>query len=615
MAPRVINAGHLEVSMFVPEPQLKGFLKLMTALAYVHHNEKKPNAATSAKLDAWNATSSVFLRAFRINATTLNRLVQIAKLDTVPAKTWDVWNESVKKIGADLKAATSKIESDTSLDKLLLDYVKDVGIWCRATDKTSSYNRMHGKVTILGDNDLTKNFADTFAETPDEDKEVEEGAKPKAKIKAGSTVKVADKISETAQEQRDLIDQMKVIVKKLTGKPGERFTVEQAKALTNHADEKKKALYKQYLALNSAAKKIFNAHLNNLLRASGKNMIDFSVARQQLAKRGLARIYLPTGFEGNIGLYRGKVALFTSAGNAIQGMPAWTATIYMNAGYDADADTGGYVFKIKDPNQQEETPFYTITTKAANRTARFDLVKTTIDNVDTYRAKWVKDIMGAEDGLTQACAVMVELIYETQARIGDPKNSVNGESTYGLSTLLASHVKLEGTSKIHFSYPGKKGVPQDHVFVAKGTTGRKVISVVKAMLKGKKDEAYVFTQGIRKTRVTAKNVNDYMKSLGLVIGPHKLRHVRGTIVAKALIDGSMKTFKPTGRTAQSEAEKYFKGEIAEKTAHMLGHKKGDGEALWSTSVSAYISPDVSASFFERRNLRTPEFIQKLIRAE
>lgn len=126
--------------------------------------------------------------------------------------------------------------------------------------------------------------------------------------------------------------------------------------------------------------------------------------------------------------------------------------------------------------------------------------------------------------------------------------------------------------------------------------------------KGRDDFLFVLPNG---SRVTDKMVNAYLQHIGFPrgVGIHKFRHIRGTRLAKEILEKS--NFSPRGANKQKEAEEWFKKSVAEKVAGLLGHKKATGEPIWSTSVSAYINPSVTQNFFTALKLRVPSWVPKM----
>lgn len=112
------------------------------------------------------------------------------------------------------------------------------------------------------------------------------------------------------------------------------------------------------------------------------------------------------------------------------------------------------------------------------------------------------------DELDRECvlAAMVRLIDQGFFRIGNDK-SAKSESTYGLSTILSRHVKVEG-DVLRFDYVGKWKKKQSRAI--RDPEAAEIVSRLKQMKGG---ELFKFLTGGRPVDVRDRHVNDYIQSI------------------------------------------------------------------------------------------------------
>lgn len=106
-------------------------------------------------------------------------------------------------------------------------------------------------------------------------------------------------------------------------------------------------------------------------------------------------------------------------------------------------------------------------------------------------------------------AAMVRLIDQAFFRIGNDK-SAKHEATYGLSTILSSHVTVK-SNQLQFDYVGKSQKAQK-----RSVTDAEVSAVVRQLKAVADDELFKFMSGGRLVDVKDHHVNDYIQS---IIGP------------------------------------------------------------------------------------------------
>lgn len=120
-----------------------------------------------------------------------------------------------------------------------------------------------------------------------------------------------------------------------------------------------------------------------------------------------------------------------------------------------------------------------------------------------FRKRYKDHLSDDNSAKTRAIAACVGLIDNTAMRVGN-EESAQERSTYGATTLRKKHAKVQG-NKIRFKFVGKSGVNQDVVLDDKA-----VVSEIKKLLKGKKDNDLIFEYEEGKT-ISPKIINNYLK--------------------------------------------------------------------------------------------------------
>jgi len=128
------------------------------------------------------------------------------------------------------------------------------------------------------------------------------------------------------------------------------------------------------------------------------------------------------------------------------------------------------------------------------------------ESLPSLRRRVRADLSGDELERARVLASMVRLIDQGFFRIGNDK-SAEAESTFGLSTIRGSHVKVDGDAVL-FDYVGKWKKKQKRAI-----RDGEVASVVSTLKKTKGDELFKFVQNGRVIDVKDRHVNDYIQSI------------------------------------------------------------------------------------------------------
>jgi DNA topoisomerase-1 len=116
------------------------------------------------------------------------------------------------------------------------------------------------------------------------------------------------------------------------------------------------------------------------------------------------------------------------------------------------------------------------------------------------------DLHGDSLERARVLAAMVRLIDQGFFRIGNDK-SAEAESTFGLSTIRGSHVKVDG-GDVLFDYVGKWKKKQK-----RAVRDKDVAAIVATLKKTQGAELFKFTQNGRLVDVKDRHVNDYIQSI------------------------------------------------------------------------------------------------------
>jgi DNA topoisomerase IB len=369
----------------------------------------------------------------------------------------------------------------------------------------------------------------------------------------------------------------------------------------------------QYKVMRKQMLTAFKEALVNYVREKGGAPQPVEDVRKHFQTRGYTVIQIPEGFKGLIGE---DGTLFTSKGLKINGGKG-ASSVKMNPKYDANEDNG-YVFTYM-PSEMSEKDTYAFTFEWTQKQGeeKFKKARQLGDKLDTVLAKIHSD-MKSKDAKRAVPATMLTLQYITAMRIGNPGGATKNkdgstETTYGLSTLLVQHVKFKGPS-LTITFHGKAGVAATYGIVPSDMVNRQLIANIKALMQNpdgtpKGQDDYVFAD--RTGRYNSDRVNKYLVAVSGITGitNHKIRHMRGTMLAESLIAKAPK------RMDQKAAEDWFLESMTE-VGRLLNHVKGVGTTMKVTPLTAiknYIDPSVSLGFFKERGLRIPKFLATLTR--
>lgn len=423
-------------------------------------------------------------------------------------------------------------------------------------------------------------------------------------------------IGKNTQDSSDL-ERLAKLVKALGGK-GYNLTGPERKS----ASVNKPAIYKEFLGERRAMIQKAQEWGMSYVRTHGEgqeHLVNYDEFWKALKSAGLKVHNYLEGFKGYID---DKGRLYTIKKLRINGAPGGGKAL-MNEDYDAENDIG-YVFRADIPGAVTQPWYYTENHKERSTQQKFEKVSGLADKIDSIRAKWLNilrngDIEEDEYDRDFLSAMMLEIIYQTQARIGDinnaTKDSKTGEykQTYGLSTIQMRHVRVIGAG-IRISYEGKaarKGEivhKQIHNLVSNEHPAIK--KIVKILTKWKQERGpkeYVF-QTSRGGNLSAFYVNKLFKRLGANTTVHKLRTLKGTVMMNEIVEKH--PWKKKKATNSNEVMKWLK-EKAEAIGAQLGHAAG-GNVTGNTAIQNYCDPGTMTKLFKEANVMIHPSILKLV---
>ena len=412
---------------------------------------------------------------------------------------------------------------------------------------------------------------------------------------------VIQKLKPKVINQRSVEPALKKVIKKMTGREGTMLTLEEsASARTMYPEE-----YKEYLSLRKVFNQAWKNALTDFVRSSGQKVVPYKDLIDGLDAAGV-QYSLSKGFTG---LVDDQGRWYTSKGEAIAGVPSAAnfPTVVMNPDYPKTQ----WVFQTIRPNGEQGQYFYTEKFRQAQAKRKFENVATLSKKMPSIRKKWQAMVkaFNVEDPKSVA-AVILELLYLFSARVGTP-----GNSTFGMATLQARHMKQMPNGDIVITYKGKDGVPHRHHLKINETEHRPVIAALNILLEDKEGKDKVFTSG--KKFVGPNSANALFKQLSGMsnITVHKIRTFRGTDLFTKLMNSEMPKLlklQETKGLSETQALQIFK-QLAEKVGTLLNHVRRGAtgtKVTGMTAINSYIDTAISVSFFQQLGMRVPKFLEK-----
>jgi hypothetical protein len=406
-------------------------------------------------------------------------------------------------------------------------------------------------------------------------------------------------------KQAPLKEKLQKIVQLATGRRGEdAFSApEEAVAFKEKNPEK----YKEYLSLRRQFNSIWKDELSNFARKGADRLVGYEDFLKYLGSKSIEST-LPTGFTGKIDA-AGRI--YTQEGEEISGLPngVMFPTVKMNSD-----KSGDWVFQAVRGDGSGGNYFYTKTFMKKKVSEKFEKVENLSKVFDRVRASWRIGINRFEEHSPQTvAAVVLELLYQFNARIGSLGNATDGKATYGLGVCLVKQVTLTPNGFV-IRYPGKKGVPAVHKYEGVDPLSKKIVEIVKSLVEGKKPKDFLFTYTLKngdKKLVQPSVVNMVFKKLGSGGATvHKLRTYRATSIFN---EEAQKIFDKIPKIENATKALAIVKKIATLVGKALNHVRngvGGSKITPNTALSAYIDRTAQINFFVHYGLPLPSYLAK-----
>lgn len=384
-------------------------------------------------------------------------------------------------------------------------------------------------------------------------------------------------------------------------------------------------LWKKY----SAAQRVFNhtwlMYVAAFVRESGQKLASYKDLLEEMEDNGYESD-LPVGFDGYIDA---AARLYTKDKKIIEGRPskAFNPVIIMNKNPERKGQ-----FKVMDWNGRIEDAvakktYYTKEHHQESAIGKFGAVKEFGDYAEHIRNRWLRELTGSDTGSSptkvfspadtnQVVALLIELVWQTAARIGNEGNATRGEKTYGLSTVLVSQVRFNPNS-VSITYKGKDAVTTKHVIQAINPLNKFIVEALRTLAtsgdKTRSDHlfTYVTRQG-KPRRVSDHLVNTELKNFYNVpsgFSVHNIRTYHGTKIFEAELEKVFKKYPKLDRKAAKGVIESMALVVGAKLNHVRRGVEGE-EVTGATALSNYIDPNIQAKFYEHYGVPIPAALAK-----
>lgn len=526
---------------------------LMIMLKDYDKNGVPPQAISYLKK---NGKDTTFLKRYGFSAEVAKAWAKACATFATSKKYDGPVEELLDDVCIEMKVLLPNMVKDPALPHAVLAYIKDAALLGR-TGSESAYDRTMKNFGVLDIDELNPVFTAAKVAKPTSAKGV-----------------------------------LSAIVRSLTGAPGLEIPPEKAATLKT----KKPKLYAEYLKARKALTDLSRQKLMQIVRSSGKKLVDAQKVAAELTKEGYVH-RIPVGF---VGLLDDKGSMYTVAGRLL---PGTIGKIVMNPKYDPQTDNT-YVFQaITDKGTNN---IYTVDYRQNKNVQKHQKIKSFSGNIDALRAKWGKGLV-ADGKKEQIAAAIVEIAYQTAARIGNPGNQTDGKATFGLTTSLVKQARIISANKVSITYVGKSGVKQRNLMEGTDRLSKKAVQIVKELISNGAPSDRLFR--FNNSPVTSQTVNQYLKSLGSPVTIKGVRTLKGTQMARDLLAKS--PFDGKTGVDQKAATDWLKKQIT-KVGGVLGHVSGD-KVTPGTALKSYIDGDVIQEYYDRIGVRPPAAIEAIIK--
>ena len=393
------------------------------------------------------------------------------------------------------------------------------------------------------------------------------------------------------------------------------LTLNQAKELKADYPD----IYTEYATLNKELNTALKALKITFIDSKG-GICDYMDLYDFLAKKGLEKT-IPYGFTGQID----SSLSWLWEGEKLDSVP--TANTYpiieMNENNDGD-----WICKAEPNTGSGATRYlYTVDKRKQSSQHKFAIVDQLSKKIPIARKKWIA-LIKKQDINNADCisALVLELIFQTGARIGTPNNT-----TYGINTVPNSAVTVYRDENIQFKYKGKDSVDTKYIIKPKDLMGTKVNEkylndtyIIPFLLKLKEDKDSIesarernrtpfFSTKLKNGNYRLVPPTNTNKLLRRLVGDnnvhaHKIRTFIGTTLFKDLLE---KSTKPKTQQAADKLWKKVTTDVGVKLNHIRNTKDGK-KATGSTAVANYIDPMAQIAMFIDNGFRVPKVLEKYL---
>lgn len=542
--------------------QYGAFLKIMIAFSITNIKDFPQSLIKYVKSPVLKAKALEFMKKWTFSPGALRALSKgITNFSGDMEDIYDKIEDDSYLIAEELKARIPEIAKDTSIPREIVTLMASTSRFLRVASESSAAQVENG-VRYLNDPELSSYFVE---------KKVEKSGTAKTEVLR--------------------------LAKAITGKPSLFLSLDEIAV----AEAKKPKLYAQYQEAYKKLKGLSKTRMQQLIRGSGKPLIDCEAVSKKMEAEGFLRMFQP-GFKGLVDEAGG---IYTMAGHKIQGTASNPhATIIMNPKYDPEGPDAHKIYVFRAVTAKGVNNYYTEEHWQQANTVKHEKVDVLRSKIEAIRKKWGAALR--TEGPNQALALVLETDYQTIARIGTLGNKTDGKETYGLTTLLCKNVVVTGNS-IKFQYKGKAGEKQVHAMSGTDTISRVAVKLLISLKKRGEPNDHIFRQESG-SRVTAGAANAYFRKLGSPVTIHKLRTMKGTMLAEVAL--AKNPFAGKKDNDEPTVTEYLKKKLT-PVGKALGHF-AKGVTTPMTAIKSYIAPSLIRKFYEDAGVRPPSTIEKML---
>lgn len=425
------------------------------------------------------------------------------------------------------------------------------------------------------------------------------------------------------EDQEDIQDELIDIVSEWNG---QRSLFIKSREEEKKMSEERPDLWERYVEANKKFTHSWLTYVAAFVRERGEKLASYQELLEEMEENGYESD-LPAGFDGYIDA---AANMYTRNKEKIMLKPRrrYNPWIIMSP------DTVKSVFKVTNWKGETENigtknTYYTEKHHKDSSLEKFAAVRDFGDLAESIRARWLRQLTGDSSGngnkvfaptdVNQVAALVIELVWQTAARIGNPENQTGDEKTYGLSTVLVNQTRFNANS-VTMTYKGKDAVNTKHTIKGDTNLNRYIINALKALATygGKRGSDYLFTyvtrQG-RQRRLTDSTVNKELKEFYNVpsgFSIHNIRTYHGTKIFEEQMERIFKKYDKLDKSQAKEVINFMAIEVGKKLNHIRRTADGDEQITPATALTNYIDYNAQAKFYEHYGVPMPAFLSKKV---